>query len=43
MDVPGIDGLAYIKNTGKDDLIGKFIKAKVIDTKDYDLIMKAEN
>ena len=43
MDVPGIDGLAYIKNTGKDDLIGKFIKAKVIDTKDYDLIMEAEN
>ena len=43
MDVPGIDGLAYIKITGKDDLIVKFIKAKVIDTKDYDLIMKAEN
>ena len=42
MDVPGIDGLAYIKNTTNEDLIGKYVKAKVIETKDYDLILEAK-
>ena len=42
MDVPGIDGLAYIRNTTNEDLIGKYVKAKVIETKDYDLILEAK-
>lgn len=39
-DVPEIDGLVYINNTEKDSqkLINKFIKCKIIDVKDYDLI-----
>lgn len=40
MDVPGIDGLSYIKNDTQEDLIGKFVKARVIDVKDYDLILE---
>ena len=42
MDVPGIDGLAYIKNTTDKNLIGQYIKAKVVETKDYDLILEAK-
>ena len=38
-DVPDIDGLVYVKADDK-ELEGKFIKCKVIDTKDYDLIAK---
>ena len=41
MDVPEIDGLAYIKiknETVNRDLIGEYIKANIIDVKDYDLI-----
>lgn len=40
MDVPGIDGIAYVKNETKENLIGKYVKATVIDTKDYDMILK---
>lgn len=36
-DVPEMDGLVYIKNN-KENLINKFIKCKIIDVKDYDLI-----
>ena len=39
MDVPDIDGVAYVKNTSNEDLVGKYIKAEVIDVKDYDLIL----
>lgn len=39
MDVPDIDGVAYVKNTSNEDLIGKYIKAKVVEVKDYDLIL----
>ena len=39
MDVPDIDGVAYVKNTSNEDLIGKYVKAKVVDVKDYDLIL----
>lgn len=39
MDVPEIDGVAYVKNNNtKEDLIGKYIKAKVVEVKDYDII-----
>ncbi len=37
MDVPEIDGLIYIEMI-EEALEGKFIKCKIIDTKDYDLI-----
>ena len=37
MDVPDIDGIAYL-NTDKNIPIGDFVKAKVIDVSNYDLI-----
>ena len=40
MDVPGIDGIAYVENNTKENLIGKYVKAKVIEVKEYDLILK---
>lgn len=39
MDVPGIDGIAYVENGTKENLIGKYIKAKVVEVRDYDLIL----
>ena len=39
MDVPDIDGVAYVKNTSNEDLIGEYVKARVVDVKDYDLIL----
>ncbi len=39
MDVPGIDGIAYVENNTKENLIGKYIKAKVVKVKDYDIIL----
>lgn len=38
MDVPEIDGVAYIKNNTDQNLIGQYIKAKVVEVKDYDVI-----
>ena len=38
MDVPEMDGVVYIKNTSDKDLINEFIKCKIIDIRDYDLI-----
>lgn len=40
MDVPEMDGVVYIKNIYKENLINCFIKCKIIDIKDYDLIAK---
>ena len=37
-DVPDIDGIIYIKNTLQKEEINQFVKVKVIDVKDYDLI-----
>ena len=37
MDIPDTDGVVIIKNT-KENLIGKFVKCKIIGTKNYDLI-----
>lgn len=42
MDVPEMDGIVYIKNTSKEDLINKFVKCKIVDVKDYDLIAVCE-
>ena len=38
MDVPEIDGVAYIKNNTDKNLIGQYIRAKVVEVKDYDVI-----
>ena len=38
MDVPEMDGVVYIKNTSDKDLINEFVKCKIVDIKDYDLI-----
>lgn len=38
MDVPEMDGAVYIKNTSDKNLINKFIKCKIVDIRDYDLI-----
>ncbi len=37
-DVPDIDGIIYIKNNNKQKIIDQFVKAKIVDVKDYDLI-----
>ena len=37
-DVPEIDGLAYIINNIEENVIGKYIKCKIIDTNEYDVI-----
>ena len=39
-DVPDIDGIIYIKNENKKQLVNQFVKVQVIDVKDYDLIGK---
>ena len=38
MDVPEMDGVVYIKNTSNNDSINKFVKCKIVDIRDYDLI-----
>lgn len=45
MDVPDIDGLAYIENNGIDkkeleNIIGKYVNCKVIDANEYDTFFK---
>ena len=37
-DVPDIDGIVYIKNDTIEQLVDKFVKVKIIEVKDYDLI-----
>jgi ribosomal protein S12 methylthiotransferase len=41
MDVPDMDGVVYIKNTEK-DLVGKFIKCKITNVNEYDLMAVIE-
>ena len=38
MDVPEMDGIVYIKNTSNKDLINEFVKCRIIDIREYDLI-----
>ena len=38
MDVPEMDGVVYIPNILEQDLINKFVKCKIVDIKEYDLI-----
>lgn len=37
-DVPDIDGIIYVKNQDKKNLVNQFIKVHIVDVKDYDLI-----
>ena len=37
-DVPDIDGIVYVKNREKSNLVNKFVKVNIIDVKDYDFI-----
>ena len=37
-DVPDIDGITYIKNNTLEQLIDKFVKVRITEIKDYDLI-----
>ena len=43
MDVPEMDGVVYIKNTNNKDLLNKFIKCRIVDIRDYDLIAEIIN
>ena len=43
MDVPEMDGLVYIINKTSKDLINQFIKCKITDIRDYDLIGEIVN
>ena len=38
MDVPEMDGVVYIENKNQEDLINKFVKCRIINVRDYDLI-----
>ena len=38
LDVPEMDGVVYIKNTIDKDLLNKFIKCRIVDIREYDLI-----
>lgn len=40
MDVPEMDGIVYVENIADKNLINCFIKCKIIDIRDYDLIAK---
>ncbi len=40
MDIPDEDGVIFIEKKDKENLVGKFVKCKIIDTIDYDLIGK---
>ena len=42
-DVPDIDGIVYVENTKKENLLNKYIKCKIIKETDYDLIAKIIN
>ncbi len=42
MDVPDEDGVVFIGNSQNKDLIGKFVKVKIVDVQEYDLIGKFE-
>lgn len=38
MDVSEMDGVVYIKNTSDKDLINEFVKCRIVDVRDYDVI-----
>lgn len=40
MEVPEIDGIAYVINDTNEDLTGKYIKAKVEEVREYDMILQ---
>lgn len=42
MDSPDTDGVIFVNNA-KDDLVNKFVKCKIVDFKDYDLIAELKD
>ena len=40
MDVPEMDGVVYVENTSDKNLLNSFIKCRIVDVRDYDLIGK---
>lgn len=42
MDVPEMDGVVYIENTSNKDLINQFVKCRIMDVRQYDLIGRCE-
>ncbi len=38
MDIPETDGVVFIKNDSKIDLLDKFVNIKIIDIENYDLV-----
>ncbi|SCG82474.1 radical SAM-superfamily protein [Proteiniborus sp. DW1] len=38
MDVPDMDGVVFVKNNGKENLLNKFVKCKILEAVEYDLI-----
>ena len=40
MDVPEIDGIVYVNSQDKELQLGEFVKGKIIDVSDYDLIVR---
>ena len=40
MDVPEIDGIVYVNAGDKELQIGEFVKGKIIDVSEYDLIVR---
>ncbi len=40
MDVPEIDGIVYVNSADKELQLGEFVKGKIIDVSDYDLIVR---
>ncbi len=40
MDVPEIDGIVYVNSGDKELQIGEFVKGKIIDVSEYDLIVR---
>lgn len=42
MDVPEMDGVVYIENTSNKDLINQFVKCRIVNVRQYDLIGRCE-
>ena len=40
MDVPEIDGIVYVNSADKELQLGEFVKGKILDVSDYDLIVR---
>ena len=43
MDVPEIDGVVYIQNTSQKNLRNQFVKCRIVDRREYDLLAEINN